>query len=145
MTTDKIDIHRLPQGRVFNDIVEFMRENDKEEPDTVYEALDMFLSWNGIVGYTSLILRAVREIEATAVNNLSPVLKSVGPGMADELNEIIGQGQGQVWCNDFVDGAKQLSIFFYLENDGDYYVIRRNSVGDVPKRCHHRHFFIEEI
>ena len=142
MATDRVDINKL-DGRVYDDIIEFMKENNKETPTTVFETLDMFLSWNGIHGYTSLILRAVREIDEAVEE--STVLKPVGPGRADELNEIISQGQGRVWCSDYVDGAKQLSIWTTIIADGDHYIISGGKhIGSTPKRSHHRHFYIEE-
>ena len=62
MAARKLDISKL-DGRVLDDILEFMEENNEEAPTTLYEGLDMFLQWNGIHGWTNLILRAVRELE----------------------------------------------------------------------------------
>ena len=65
MAADKLDISRM-DGRIVDEIMEYMEDNNVEAPTTVYEGLDMFLRWNGIIGYTSLILRAVQELQDAA-------------------------------------------------------------------------------
>lgn len=47
------------------DIRDFVDENKPhEEPTTLEEALDMWLNWNGIVGYTEQILRVIEDLKA---------------------------------------------------------------------------------
>lgn len=65
MAADRLDISRM-DGRIVDEIMEYMEDNNVEAPTTVYEGLDMFLRWNGIIGYTSLILRAVQELQDAA-------------------------------------------------------------------------------
>ena len=140
-----VDLDALDDG-IASGIREFMEENELEAPNTLRDALDMYLQWNGIIGYTDTILRAVRQLEnAVGPSMASPKLKPVGPGRADELNEIIAQGQGRVWCNDYVDGAKRLSIWTTIIADGDHYIISGGTtIGSTPKRSHYNCFYIEE-
>ena len=73
MAADRLDISRM-DGRILDEIQEYMKDNNVEAPTTIYEGLDMFLRWNGIIGYTSLILRAVQELKDAAA---PPVYKEM--------------------------------------------------------------------
>ncbi len=53
-----IDLSNLPE-HIRGDIEEFCEENNREAPRTVEEALEFYLGWNSIYGYTSPILTLV--------------------------------------------------------------------------------------
>jgi hypothetical protein len=63
MAKAKFNAHRLPASMQTN-VMDFLDENkvDKRFVDlTMEEFLDYYLKWNGIIGYTSQILRIVEN------------------------------------------------------------------------------------
>lgn len=82
----KTDIHKLDDG-VLQDILnncdydEVGPERQKAIESSLansspHELMDRFLNWNGIIGYTEMIMKAQKSIEAAQVDNpLEKVIK----------------------------------------------------------------------
>lgn len=49
-------------AHIKNDIDEFNRDNNRDPTDDPIEAFDRWLTWNGIVGYSSSIRQALFEL-----------------------------------------------------------------------------------
>lgn len=74
-----IDIDKIPAG-VLSDVRQYVRDNGMVRPHDVSNArcdeviressmedvLDMYLKWNGIIGYTRDILRCVEALQAAS-------------------------------------------------------------------------------